>query len=681
MISVPESSYQSHIGENPTQTLTEKIFSPDGWLQEHLQMEHRPQQEAMAGQVAQSFVGSTSLLFEAGTGVGKSLAYLIPGLIHAMLNKRPFIVSSHTIALQEQIKNKDLELCRALFTRAPELHDFADFRVAMLVGRGNYLCGHRLAQAIQTKMELFGSPEIDDLERIAHWSAETQTGLKEELNPPPLSEVWDWVSADSSSCNKRNCTHESCFYRRALLQRTQAHIIIVNHSLLFSFISAGLVPGQKENGILYPNDLVVLDEAHRVPEIATDHFGIGISSFAIERSLKMLYNSGKKKPRGLLVKLRDRAAQATVTRALAESENFFNGIRRQYLAKSSILRLHEENWTAATLNPALANVVNRLKILQQGIDSKSTKEELEDHCRRLQDYIAGLANAIELRDEAQVYWLEKGGRRGQLVHIRSAPLDVSEYLNESVFSRGSPAILTSATIATGESMEAFKKQSGAWDQQWSIEKSPFDYERNMHIAIARDCPAPTPQQGRLDLDYIAQMIEKNALREEGGTLVLFTSYADMTQVAGSVQSAIEDSGRTLLVQGQGYSRSDLKTHFVDAGDAVLFGTDSFWTGFDVPGQALSQVIIPRLPFINPSHPLSEAISEAIRTRGGSPFNELLLPDAVIKFRQGIGRLIRSKSDYGKITILDSRILTKSYGRAFLDALPHSDYQVFTREDI
>lgn len=677
MISLNETADAPIIPDNRHALLADKIFAPDGWLAAALNLEHRPQQEAMAQAVVRSFISNHPLLFEAGTGVGKSLAYLIPGIIVAVAHKRPFLVSSHTIALQEQIKNKDLEICRTLFSSVPALHPYKNFKVAMLVGRGNYLCKHRLYKAIETQSDLFGGPEQDDLERIALWSNDTQTGLREELTPPPSADVWEWVNADSSSCNKNNCNHETCFFRKAQLARSQAQVIIVNHSLLFSLIGAGLSPGGKSNGILYPDDFVVLDEAHTVPAIASDHFGLGISSYGINRALKMLYNPTPKKPRGLLLKYGKRHDHTTVVQALAAAEEFFNDIRRRLLTTRDIVRLHQTNWADPILNQPLGKVIHSLQIIAQDIDKKDIKEELEDHINRLRNVLQSINAALELKEPDHVYWLEKGGQRRQVVYLRSAPLDVAEHLKETIFDRNTSAVLTSATLATGDTMDTFKNDVGAWNHNHQIEASPFDYANHCRIYLAVDSPLPnSAQQGRLDIDYLANMIQFCALHHAGGTLVLFTSYSDMSKVAALLEQPVVDAKRTLLVQGRDHSRSELKNRFVQAGNAILFGTDSFWTGFDVPGPALSQVIITRLPFTNPSHPLAEAKSEYIHKHGRSPFNELMLPDAVIKFRQGIGRLIRTQSDRGVITILDSRILTKPYGRNFIDSLPHQNVVKF-----
>ncbi|MGE9291972.1 MAG: ATP-dependent DNA helicase, partial [Puniceicoccales bacterium] len=609
--------------------LADRVFAPDGWLAELLGLEHRPQQEAMAQAVSRSMATDSPLVFEAGTGVGKSLAYLVPGILQAVADKRPLIVSSHTIALQQQLKNHDIPLVRRLFDQVPQLEPYRGFKVALMVGRGNYLCGHRLARAIQTRGDLFNKAEAEELERICEWSTQTKTGLREELTPAPSPEVWEWVNADGSSCNSKNCTPDTCFYRKAIAERAQAQVVIVNHSLLFSLISAGLSPAGGARGVLFPEDFLVLDEAHTIPEIATNHCGLNISSYAIERALKLLYNPKTKK--GLLSKIAKRPDQEQVVRAISASESFFNGIRREYLEKRDVLRLMKPDWTDPILHRPLGTVSGMLKRLRQDITDEGTQQELADHATRLDAYLKGITHCLSLEEESEVYWMEKTGRRRQIVTLRTAPIDVAEFLRETLFEKDTSVTLASATLTSGRSMAPFLRRAGAEGEETGIEASPFDYENNVEIYIAEDAPGPDRSSNRLDIHYLADTIGFCALQCEGGTLALFTSYADLNRVAQQLQPVLEKAGRTLLSQGMGLSRSELKNRFMEAGDALLLGTESFWTGFDVPGPALSQVIITRLPFEIPTHPVAEARSEWIRKRGGNPFAEMTLPDAVIQF--------------------------------------------------
>lgn len=663
--------------------LVESVFKQDGFLQKNMGLDHRPQQASMALHVAQSLETNAPLLFEAGTGVGKSLAYLIPGLIHSIDTERPLIVSSHTITLQEQIRSKDLELCRQLFQAVPELKRYAFFRTALMIGKANYCCTTRLSNALKEvnaskQTEWLESQSKADFTRLAKWSAHSRDGIIQELSPSPGPDVWDAVNADSSTCSKKNCDPAVCFYQRARKQLLNANCIIVNHSLLFSLINAGMSPEGETPGILLPNDFVVLDEAHRIPATATDHFGIHISSYALERALKSIYNPRTR--RGLLRKLGSFSDALVIENALEATREFFKYLGDSFLTRRSITRIHESGFCENILAHPLKEVAEHLGSTIQKISQEHVQDELRDARRKILGYRDVINAFVELAEEDHVYWIERSGKKGQLVTLRSAPLDVAPYLREALFSRRTAAVLTSATLSDGSSIQPFQEKTGGEIAETRIETSPFDYEKNCAVYVATDVPTPDPGEGRLDLDYLSDMICWLSRRTTGGTLVLFTSHFDLRQVHQRSESFFAEHKRPFFAQGFNAERSELTRQFAEAGNGVLFGTDSFWTGVDVPGAALSQIIISRLPFDNPSHPVSEARCERIRENGGNPFYEVTLQDALIKFRQGIGRLIRRHDDSGNIVLLDSRALSKPYGRHFLDAFPIKTYKRFNREN-
>jgi ATP-dependent DNA helicase DinG len=662
-----------------TKVRVAKMFLADGWLQTALKLEHRPGQERMARAVAAALGNDEALIVEAGTGIGKSLAYLLPGLLLAQETKRPLVVSTHTIALQEQIFKKDLEICRTLFRAVPELKPFADFLATVLVGRANYLCPQRLARALQTRADLFERALHDDLERIVDWSLKTSDGLLEELQPPPHYDVWEAVNADSSSCNPKTCSPDTCFFQRARSRVRKAHLVIVNHSLLFSLIHAGAGPETDARGILFPDDFVVLDEAHRVPETATDHFGARLSSFGLDRALHALYHPKTRK--GFLARRGSKHDHTLVTTALDAAKLFFENVSEKYLARKPIVRLHEPNWSPPVLDGPLKILSDRLGQLVESAANENEAEELRDHKKKINGFRATLDACLKLAEPDQVYWLERGGKRGQLVHVRAAPLDVAPQLREAIFTRDTGVVLTSATLTDGATLDAFRARVGAPPAAAGrVENSPFDFKKNLRVFIAADAPDPAPGTGRLDLAWLADMVSFCVRRVRGGSLVLFTSHADLRAVAELVEPALTKAHRPFFRQGLDFSRGDLTRHFAQAGNGVLFGTDSFWTGIDVPGAALSQVILTRLPFENPSHPVLEARHERVRGRGGNAFAEITLPDALVKFRQGIGRLIRRQTDCGTVTILDARVLRKEYGKRFIAALPRKGHTVFSRAD-
>lgn len=662
--------------------LIESLFSKNGALVSQLDLEYRPEQSQMALTVAQSMVANQPLLFEAGTGVGKSLAYLMPGLVFAQMSKRPCIVSSHTIALQEQILHQDLELCRSLFKQLPPLHPFADFKVSLLVGRGNYLCGTRLARAIESKTELFPTEQMAQLERISDWANATETGLYQELSPGPSNEVWEWVNADSHACNKRNCSPESCFYRRALEKVRKSNLVIVNHALLFALVGAGAQPGGERRGVLFPEDFVVLDEAHRVPSVATEHFGIRLSSYGFDRLMGRLYSTrGKgKKARGLLAMVGSEALRASVRRCRTAGTTFFAQIDIDLLSKQDVVRCHNPGWTENDLVGPLSELLKGLGDLYNRLEDGPTRDEINGARRQVNSTLASLRECLEIADEEAVYWIERTGKRKTTITLRSAPINVAPLLREHLFRRQTSVTLTSATLAEGTSMESFQSKVGAEGIYSEQVYSPFNYDTNTRIFIATDAPSPSRGTARLDVNYLGDMISYCTQQFKGGSLVLFTSYRDLQAVAEIVQPQLQKLGRPCLLQGRDGSRQDLARQMKAAGNAVLFGTESFWTGIDVAGPALSQVIITRLPFENPSHPIAQAKSEYCEARGGRPFQDITIPDAVIKFRQGIGRLIRRSSDKGTITVLDSRILDRPYGRDFLSVLPKREFERFNREN-
>lgn len=659
--------------------LVAQAFAEGGWLQQALELEHRPQQEQMARAVAGAMSGDEVLLFEAGTGVGKSLAYLMPGLLHAIDQSRQMIVSTHTISLQEQIETKDLPLCRRLFESVEELRPYAKFKSAVLVGKANYLCTTRLAHALQGRQELFASSDQEELKRIAAWAGKSREGLRHELNPAPAPEVWEAVNADSSACSHKNCGGEHCFYQRARARLRHAHVIIVNHSLLFAHLSAG---GAAEKGgtrgILFPDDFVVLDEGHTVPEVATDHFGLRLTSFGTDRLLKYLWNPAKK--RGLLHRLGGAREKQLVEDALEAAEQFFGFFREHLLDQQAIVRVQEEGVAEPWLDAPLAGLIKAVGTLADRLEEGRDRDELLEQRGRLNTYRTGLRQFLSLSAEDHVHWLERSGRKGQIVTLQTAPLDVAPYLREHLLQRKTSVLFTSATLAMGGQIEPFQQRIGAEDARAVIVASPFDYERHLRVYVAADVPLPSPTDARLALDALIDYLEFCTLRVRGGSLVLFTSYQDLRRCAEALDPVYARARRPFFLQGGDFSRTELARRMRAAGNAILFGTDSFWTGVDVPGDALSQVVITRLPFDVPTHPVAQARAEWIRDRDGNPFNELTLPDALVKFRQGIGRLIRNQTDRGLVTILDSRVLAKAYGRLFLECLPKRDYQRLTKEN-
>jgi ATP-dependent DNA helicase DinG len=662
--------------------LAEATFTAGGWLHDVLALEHRPEQEQMARAVAAAMRDDVPLLFEAGTGVGKSLAFLVPGLIHAIDQSRQLIVSTHTISLQEQLETKDLPLCRRLFRTAPALAPYAEFKSAVLVGKANYLCTTRLGHALADRTTLFADADYDELLRIAKWAETTETGLRHELKPPPRPEVWEVVNADSSSCSRKHCDCEKCFYQRARGRLRAAQVIIVNHALLFALINAGGAQAHgastEARGVLFPDDFLVLDEAHTVPEVATENFGLSLSSYGFDRALKYLYNPRTK--RGLLRKLGGADAQQLVVDAIDAARLFFDFIGTRLLAERPIVRVREEGVAEPTLDGPLGALHRRIGQLADRLEEGRERDELLEQKQRIKGLQGGLTEWLTLADRGHVYWAERSGRKQSIVSLRSAPIDVAPELRKHLFGCGTSVVCTSATLAVGGELAPFAARVGADDARALAVRSPFDFAHHMRVYVAADIPLPSPQEAKLAVAALTDYIQFCTERVRGGSLVLFTSYTDMRAVAAALEPVYQAAGRPFLLQGAEMSRTELARAMRELGNAVLFGTDSFWTGVDVPGDSLAQVIITRLPFDPPTHPITEARCDAIRERSGNPFNELTLPDALIKFRQGVGRLIRTATDRGIVTILDSRVLAKAYGRLFIASLPQPDFTRLTRAD-
>jgi ATP-dependent DNA helicase DinG len=659
--------------------LTGPAFAEGGWLQANLGLDHRPEQARMAGAVAAAFRDDAPLLFEAGTGVGKSLAYLVPGIVHATDCGRQMIVSTHTIALQQQIQTQDLPLCRRLFRAADPLQRYAEFQSAVLLGKSNYLCTSRLAHALADRGTLFADAAFAELQRIAAWAETSATGVRHDLQPAPSPEVWDAVNADSSSCSRRLCDCARCFYQRARARLRSAQVIIVNHALLFSLIAAGGAraesPGAEAAGVLFPGDFVVLDEAHTVPEVAEANFGLALSSFGVGRTLKHLFNP--RTNRGILAKLGGPEACQLVANALEAANQFFDFLGRTLLSSQDLVRIRETGAAEPLLAAPLAALQHQVAKLADRLEDGRERDELLDQRARLTAIQQGTDEWLTLGDEGHVYWAERGSGR-ETVTLRSAPIDVAPELRRRLFATGVSVVCTSATLAVAGTTAHFAARIGAGEARAEVVHSPFDFARHMRVYLAADVPAPSLTDSAPTLASLADYITWCCGRVAGGTLVLFTSHRDLRAVAAAVEPDLRAQGRTLLRQGGEWSRTELVRQMRELGRAVLFGTDSFWMGIDIPGDALAQVIVTRLPFSPPTHPVAEAKAEAIRARGGDAFQELTLPDAVVKFRQGVGRLIRTRTDRGLITVLDSRILAKSYGRFFVASLPQPEFTRLTR---
>lgn len=655
--------------ENSLSAAVATIFSSDGPLARIPGFEKRPQQEEMARAIATALEEEKHLVVEAGTGVGKSLAYLIPALLAAQKEGRKAIISTHTITLQEQLLYKDIPLLEKILGISCD--------AVLLKGRQNYLCPARLERALQHGNDLFSVETLPQLERLRLWSETTKDGTLSDLPESPDPQIWSQVCSERHLCTPKTCgKNPRCFYQVARRRALSAPILILNHTLFFTLLEDA---SSSEKGYLFSNDFVIFDEAHTLESIASRHLGLTISQYALRQLLHRLYSPRTHK--GLLQQTKSTTAITAVAELLPEADLFFEQMANLcHFQKGREYRLREKD--LLTLKKILKGTtlpqrLHRLSVLVSNVaetlENEATQSELNDLATQLEETAEEIITFLEQREPDSVYWVEKTGKASSFYNFQIAPININQHLQQLLFRKGGTAILTSATLSTGTpNLSYFRNRIGASDVAALQLGSPFDYEEQMKLYLIRTMPDPREDRYEAALEkWIAHFTEQSQAR----AFVLFTSYRTMQAVAQKMQSFFDRKQWQLLVQGETLSRTRMLEAFRSGKPSVLFGTESFWTGVDIPGEALSNVIITRLPFATPDQPLIEAKLEQITRSGGNAFVEYSLPEAILKLRQGVGRLIRNKNDHGIVAILDSRMVNKFYGKAFLQALPACNMEV------
>jgi ATP-dependent DNA helicase DinG len=684
-------------------------LGPDGAIaREHVRYEDRASQREMAATIARVYNEGGIGLLEAGTGVGKSLGYLVPALRWAAANGERTIVSTNTINLQEQLVRKDLPFLEKALSDQK-------VRFALLKGWRNYLCKARLEQANGGAAKLFDDGMADELAGLAAWAERTSDGSLSDLPTPPRPEVWDEVSAEGDLCTRMKCAHfEECFVFKARRVAAQADVIVVNHHLLLADLAVRrLAQNWDDAAVLPAYGRLVVDEGHHLEDAAAAHLGSTVTRRGLVRLVNRLDRRGKGLLPLLVMRLsasKDLLSTASLVLVEERLERSVHGLREKsallfdlldtFIQESGqpIVRLthtfaDHPIWKAG-LTLALEDTLGEINLLQEGLrlvrerieGSQKLDEalapllnEMRSVTRRLQASGDGLSRALAPPPEDDsVRWIEVRGRERSVV-VASVPLDLAPILREDLFRRLDSAIVTSATLTASSGVAADSERRftflasrlGLTDSDLqpttAVFDSPFRYESQSLLAIPSDVPAPN-----VDADghrrAVTRVVLDVAEAADGGLFVLFTSHREVRQLASELRARGIERRWPLLVHGE-EGRDALLARFRSAGQAILLGTASFWEGVDVPGDALRGLVIAKLPFRVPTEPVTAAQCEAIEARGGDPFAEYMLPHASLRLKQGFGRLIRTGTDRGVVAIADPRIVTKRYGRGLLDALP------------
>ncbi|MBL7070752.1 MAG: DEAD/DEAH box helicase [Candidatus Omnitrophica bacterium] len=617
--------------------------------------EFRPQQLDMARGICDAIESNKHLIVEAGTGIGKSLSYLIPCIYHAVDKDQKIVISTYTKTLQNQLFLKDIPFLKEALG--------LDFGYALCLGSENYLCPRRLNR--DHTYDLFDSgPRLEELRRLVRWSTESESGIRSDLDFMPSEGLWDGVCRDPDLCMGKKCSYrKGCFYKKAKEKQKRSHILITNHSLFFTNLASG--------GRVLPDfDAVVFDEAQTLEDVATGYLGIEISNARIKYLLDSIYNPRKKK--GILVKLRTTGRQevdhieADLEDARKASDRFFLEISVIFGQESSSKRIVTKNIVFNHLEEPLKRLASSLSEVLDHVKEDDDRVLVKVCCKRCLALSKAASFILKQTQRDFVYWIDiSRKRRGTRYALFAAPIEIADEMEKRLFSKISPIIMTSATLSTNRNFNFIKERLGIRNASEVMVESPFNYEENVLLYIPKDIADPNEAFSVFQRD-VAGHIRKIIDIMKGRIFILFTSYSMLYNIYDDL--VLNYKNINFLRQGD-KPRYALLEDFKKNENSVLLGTSTFWQGVDVPGKSLECVMITRLPFSVPDDPVTEARMELIESRGENPFVKYQVPQATMMFKQGFGRLIRSKTDRGVVAILDPRIRTRYYGRSFINALP------------
>ncbi|ERT40429.1 ATP-dependent DNA helicase [Fusobacterium nucleatum] len=693
----------------------ENYFAKDGILAKEIKgFEYRQEQEEMAQYIQDAINEDRKIIVEAGTGTGKTLAYLIPSIKWAVTNKKKVIIATNTINLQEQLLLKDIPLAKSIIKD--------EFSYVLVKGRNNYVCKrlfNELALGKSIDIETFSMEAREQIEYILKWGNKTKTGDKAELTFEVYPDVWELVQSTTELCLGKKCTYrKECFYMKTRMEKMEADILISNHHVFFADLNVRAETDFDSEYLILPRyDMVIFDEAHNVETVARSYFSVEVSKISFTRLLNRIYQkkNKKKKEKSALIRVEDTVDEKNLEdseqyiyllNTLKEEISILQNIGDEYF--DEIRKIYETNTEAPikkSLNNfemtksrflenlrekkdifqgKLADFLNLMMSFNNVIDEEKDKNpeviNFNNHLKMFKAYIDSFKFINSFEDDNYIYWLDINSKRTNVV-LTATPLNIAQKLSTVLFDNLDRLVFASATIVVNGNFDYFKKSLGL-DEEDCIEaiiKSPFDYDEQMSVYIPSDIQ--DSENINAFVSDASKFILNILLKTNGKAFILFTSYTMLNQIYYSISKKLKDKGFEVFLHGD-KPRSQIIKEFKEAENPILFGTTSFWEGVDVQGENLSNVIITKLPFLVPTDPVVSAISKKIEEDGGNSFMDFQLPEAIIKFKQGVGRLIRKKTDSGNIFILDNRILKKRYGSLFINALPsQKNIKILEKDDI